>query len=114
MKLTDFGLSKIVVPGELMFESCGTPAYVAPEVLWKQGYGKEVDVWSAGVTMFTIIAKALPFHSNNRKKTFELIKEGEPNFSQEAWFHVSRECKDLIKKMLIKNPKERITIDQAL
>jgi calcium/calmodulin-dependent protein kinase I len=63
VKLTDFGLSKIIVPGEVMMESCGTPAYVGPEVLLKEGYGKEVDVWSTGVILYTMIARALPFHS---------------------------------------------------
>lgn len=61
LKITDFGLSKIAVPGEVMYESCGTPAYVAPEVLAKNGYRKEVDMWSAGVIMYTLLCRQLPF-----------------------------------------------------
>ena len=61
IKITDFGLSKIVVPNETMLESCGTPAYVAPEVLHKKGYKKEVDMWSAGVIYYTLICRQLPF-----------------------------------------------------
>ena len=61
IKLTDFGLSKIAVPNEIMHESCGTPAYVAPEVLHKKGYKKEVDMWSAGVIFYTLICRQLPF-----------------------------------------------------
>lgn len=57
IKLTDFGLSKIAVPNEIMHESCGTPAYVAPEVLHKKGYKKEVDMWSAGVIFYTLICR---------------------------------------------------------
>ena len=53
----DFGLSKIVEPGEIMQESCGTPAYVAPEVLHKKGYRKEVDMWSAGVIFYTLVCR---------------------------------------------------------
>jgi len=49
------------VPNEKMMESCGTPAYVAPEVLYKQGYKKEVDMWSAGVIYYTLICRQLPF-----------------------------------------------------
>lgn len=70
VKLTDFGLSKIIVPKEIMMESCGTPAYVGPEVLHKEGYGKEVDIWSTGVILYTMIARALPFHSQDKKRTF--------------------------------------------
>ena len=92
VKITDFGLSKIIVPGEIMFESCGTPAYVAPEVLYKKGYSKEVDIWSAGIILYTMMARALPFHSNDRKKTFRLIKTAEPEFTAEIWNNVSEDC----------------------
>ncbi len=57
IKITDFGLSKIIVPNEIMMESCGTPAYVAPEVLLKKGYRKEVDIWSAGVIFYTLVCR---------------------------------------------------------
>ncbi len=114
IKLTDFGLSKIIVPGEIMMDSCGTPAYVAPEVLLKNGYQKEVDIWSTGVILYTMLARALPFHSSDRKKTFKLIKEADADMSGEVWDAISEDCKDLLRKMLIKNPKERITVDDAL
>lgn len=61
IKITDFGLSKIVGPNEIMMESCGTPAYVAPEVLLKKGYKKQVDIWSAGVIYYTLVCRQLPF-----------------------------------------------------
>jgi serine/threonine protein kinase len=54
-----------------MFDSCGTPAYVAPEVLMKKGYSKEVDVWSTGIILYTMIMRGLPFHDNDRKVTFK-------------------------------------------
>ena len=57
IKVTDFGLSNIVEPGEIMQESCGTPAYVAPEVLHKKGYRKEVDMWTAGVIFYTLVCR---------------------------------------------------------
>ena len=104
VKLTDFGLSKIIVPGEVMMESCGTPAYVGPEVLHKEGYGKEVDIWSTGVILYTMIARALPFHSQDKKRTFQLIKTADPDLESEIWTTISPECKDLIRKMLTKVP----------
>lgn len=93
------------MPHELMFDSCGTPAYVAPEVLFKKGYYKEVDIWSTGIILYTMISRTLPFHSSDRKETFKMIKESEITFEDEAWSNISSHCKDLIKKMLIKDPK---------
>lgn len=97
-----------------MHESCGTPAYVAPEVLTKKGYRKEVDMWSTGIILYTMIARALPFHSSDRKKTFKLIKEAEPDLTGEVWQSTSGECKELLLRMLAKDPKDRITVDEAL
>ena len=74
IKITDFGLSKIAAPNQVMHESCGTPAYVAPEVLHKKGYKKQVDMWSAGIIFYTLVCRQLPFQSANRKETFQLIK----------------------------------------
>jgi calcium/calmodulin-dependent protein kinase I len=105
IKLTDFGLSKVIVPGEVMFEACGTPAYVAPEVLKKEGYSKEIDVWSTGVIIYTMLARALPFHSSDVKNTFRMIRNAEADFSGECWHSISNECIDFIKKTLIKDPK---------
>ena len=61
-----------------------------------------------------MLARALPFHSSDRKKTFKLIKEADPDLSGECWDNISHECKDILLKMLIKDPKERITVDNAL
>ncbi len=57
LKVADFGLSKISMPNELLSDSCGTPAYVAPEVLSRKGYTKEVDMWSAGIIFYTLVCK---------------------------------------------------------
>ena len=57
IRIADFGLSKITVPDEIMMESCGTPAYVAPEVLLKKGYKKEIDMWSAGIIFYTLVCR---------------------------------------------------------
>lgn len=97
-----------------MFDSCGTPAYVAPEVLMKKGYSKEVDVWSTGIILYTMIMRGLPFHDNDRKVTFKQIKEKDPDMTGPNWEGISEECKDLVNQMLNKDPKKRISVDDAL
>ena len=114
IKVTDFGLSKIVVPDEKMIDSCGTPAYVSPEVLYRKGYRKEVDMWSAGVIFYTLVCRQLPFQSQDRKTTFTLIKDKNPDMDHWAFRKYSKEIKDIILRMLIKNPCDRITPDEAL
>ena len=86
IKLTDFGLSKIAVPNEIMHESCGTPAYVAPEVLHKKGYKKEVDMWSAGVIMYQLFGGCFPFEAPELE---DKIVAEEADFSTGRWSTVS-------------------------
>jgi len=105
VKITDFGLSKLCTPTELTFDCCGTPAYVAPEVLIKNGYRSQVDTWACGVILYSMVAKQLPFQSNDRKQTFKQIKEKNPDFSVSAFTEaVSPNCINLISKMLHKDP----------
>ena len=56
-------------------DSCGTLAYVAPEVILKNGYKKEIDMWAVGVIMYGLISKSMPFSSDSRKELFKMIKE---------------------------------------
>ena len=114
VKITDFGLSKIVSSRDQVLDSCGTPAYVAPEVLHKSAYHKEVDVWALGVIMYLMITKVLPFTAYEKRQTFKMIKYEQPNFLRNSFALVSHSCTDLIKKMLIKDPKLRITTEEAL
>jgi serine/threonine protein kinase len=114
IKVTDFGLSKIATPNETMNESCGTPAYVAPEVLHKKGYKREVDIWSAGVIFYTLVCRQLPFQMCDRKQTFTMIKERDPNMSNSAFDRFIPETKDLIMRMLTKLPQQRIAPAEAL
>lgn len=75
-----------------MQESCGTPAYVAPEVLERKGYTKEVDIWTCGVIFYVLVTRALPFAAKTRDQTFELIKNAEPNYKLEAFQRFIPEC----------------------
>lgn len=97
-----------------MMESCGTPAYVAPEVLIKKGYKKQVDIWSAGVIYYTLVCRQLPFQSNDRKVTFNMIKERNPDMNHHAFRKVSQSTKNMITQMLYKDPLLRITPEDIL
>jgi serine/threonine protein kinase len=115
IKITDFGLSRLGTPAELVFDACGTPAYVAPEILHKVGYRTKVDLWACGIILFSMISKSFPFQSQDRKLTFQQIKQKTPDFSNKSFKEdVSPECVEFIKKLLEKDPEKRLTVDQAL
>ncbi|KAG7543422.1 Protein kinase-like domain superfamily [Arabidopsis thaliana x Arabidopsis arenosa] len=108
LKVSDFGLSALPQQGvELLRTTCGTPNYVAPEVLSGQGYdGSAADIWSCGVILFVILAGYLPFSETDLPGLYRKINAAE--FSCPPWF--SAEVKFLIHRMLDPNPKTRIQI----
>jgi calcium-dependent protein kinase len=114
IKIIDFGLSsKFGEFEEKMHTVVGTPYYVAPEVLEKN-YGPECDVWSLGVIIYFRLAGKPPFSGSNNIEVFEKIKECYVIMEDEVWNSVSNEAKDLILKLISRNPKERLTAAQAM
>jgi len=114
LKIADFGFAKRIsqlLPNET---ACGTPGYVAPEILRGDPYGAEVDIWSMGVIVYVLLAGYPPFYDEDRKKLFKKIKEGKYYFHEDYWGHVSPEAMDLIRKMLCVNQVERWTAKQLL
>jgi len=111
VKLADFGLSSEWHEGGVLTESCGSPNYAAPELLTKhcRYTGPEIDVWSAGVVLYTLLCNKLPFDADNCPDLFKLIKKGE--YSTPAY--VSQEAKDLIEQMLQVDPSRRITLAEV-
>ena len=106
-KLSDFGLCVEVKAGELASGICGTPSYVAPEVISGLKYDKNVDIWSLGILLYLLLSgeQAFPF-DEDRDVMFSRIKKGAFNFDNETWQeYVSDEAKDLVTKMLKVNPK---------
>lgn len=116
MKLADFGLAQLLKPNELMHSACGTPGYVAPEVLRNDssGYGKEVDMWSIGVILYILICGFPPFYDEDNTKLFLSIQKGEYDYPSPYWDAVSPDAIDLIDKLLVLDPGLRLTATQTL
>jgi len=110
--LTDFGLAKILEGNEQAYSFCGTPEYLAPEILEEKGHAFPVDWWALGILTYEMIVGFPPFYtgSPNNQKMYDLIKT-KPVFFPDAKKHgiaMSEECKDFISKCLQKNPKDRL------
>lgn len=112
LKISDFGLSALteqIRPDGLLHTLCGTPAYVAPEVLAKKGYdGAKIDVWSCGVILFVLNAGYLPFNDHNLMVMYRKIYKGE--FRIPKW--TSPDLRRLLTRLLDTNPQSRITIEE--
>ena len=113
IKLADFGFAK-KVNGKSLDTQCGTPGYVAPEILKGAKYGTEVDMWSCGVIVYILLGGYPPFHDDNHAILYRKIKAADYTFEPQYWDQVSDDAKDLIKKMLVVDPDKRLTADQAL
>lgn len=113
LKLADFGFAA-VCQGENRKTQCGTPGYVAPEIVLGQKYGVQTDMWSCGVILFILIGGYPPFYGNNPQQVFQDIVSANYTFMPEVWDVVSPDAKDLIVKMLTLDPNQRITARQAM
>jgi len=114
IKIMDFGLSKIIGPKEGLIDGYGTLSYVAPEVLLREPYNKEIDIWSLGIILFLILSGHLPFIGNKQDVIARKIVYDDIEFDEDEWEMRSRKVIDLIEKTLEKNPKKRINIDEFL
>jgi calcium-dependent protein kinase len=115
VKLIDFGLSKRTPPSGKLRTVLGTPYYVAPEILERKGYDKKVDVWSAGVMMYLILAADFPFRGETQALTFEKIKRARYNMeASEPLRTLSPEGKKFLGRLLEKDPNHRYTATEAL
>uniref|UniRef100_A0A674MV25 Calcium/calmodulin dependent protein kinase I n=1 Tax=Takifugu rubripes TaxID=31033 RepID=A0A674MV25_TAKRU len=112
--ISDFGLSKIEGSGSVMSTACGTPGYVAPEVLAQKPYSKAVDCWSIGVISYILLCGYPPFYDENDAKLFEQILKAEYEFDSPYWDDISDSAKDFICHLMEKEPSKRYTCDQAL
>ncbi|XP_063703604.1 calcium/calmodulin-dependent protein kinase type 1 isoform X2 [Culicoides brevitarsis] len=111
--ISDFGLSKMEDSG-IMSTACGTPGYVAPEVLAQKPYGKPVDVWSIGVISYILLCGYPPFYDENDANLFAQILKGEYEFDSPYWDDISDSAKDFIQHLMCVNVEKRYTCKQAL
>jgi len=113
IKIMDFGLSKVLAPHERVNDGFGTLSFVAPEVLIRQPYNKQIDIWSMGVILYYMLTSCLPFDDENDSEEViaKMIVFNEVEFPDKLFKDRSKELIDIIGQCLIKNPDKRITID---
>ena len=111
IKICDFGVSKIISKTDRITDQCGTPAYIAPEIINNEGYdGFYVDHWSLGVLLYTILTGGLPYKGRSMEELLEAIKKNSIIYP----LHLSTEAKELINSLLKQNPEERLSLPELL
>ncbi|XP_022753703.1 calcium-dependent protein kinase 17-like [Durio zibethinus] len=113
LKATDFGLSVFYKPGDVFKDIVGSAYYIAPEVL-KRKYGPEADIWSIGVMLYILLSGVPPFWAESEHGIFNSILRGHIDFTTDPWPSISPQAKDLVRKMLNSDPKQRLTAIQVL
>eukprot|EP00979_Chaetoceros_neogracilis_P007850 scaffold1698_cov279-Chaetoceros_neogracile.AAC.9 len=119
LKLADFGFATTCDDhandgyGDLT-RQCGTPSYVAPEVLFRHDYGTKVDMWSIGVIFYILLSGYPPFIEDTQPELFQKIIKADYEFDEESWDHISPEAKCLVNSLLEVHPKKRFSAREAL
>ncbi|ELT95457.1 hypothetical protein CAPTEDRAFT_119833 [Capitella teleta] len=111
IKIADFGFSNEFTPGNKLDTFCGSPPYAAPELFQGKKYdGPEVDVWSLGVILYTLVSGSLPFDGQNLKELRERVLRGKYRIP----FYMSTDCENLLKKFLVLNPMKRASLENIM
>ncbi|KAF7260761.1 hypothetical protein EG68_01764 [Paragonimus skrjabini miyazakii] len=115
LKIADFGLA-IRVPDNnpRRYGIAGTYTYMAPEVLLERAYAKPVDMWSCGVILYLLLSGTAPFHARDESRLCEKIIHGKYYYPHEEWGCITTAAKDLVDRLLTRNPYMRITAEEAL
>lgn len=106
LKLADFGMSKKIKEDEKTMSFCGTPEYLAPEIIKGEGHNKSVDWWSLGVLIYEMLCGIPPFYNENLERMYDLICYAELKFPKKI--KISKEAQDLIQGLLDRDPTTRI------
>lgn len=114
IKIADFGFAKVVKEPLSLKTQCGTPGYVAPEILTGTPYDESADMWSVGVILYILLGGYPPFIDDNQRKLFRKIRKGQYEFHEEYWGPVSMDAKNLISNLLCVNAGDRLTAREAM
>ena len=115
LRICDFGLARVISSKEMMKTACGTPGYVAPEVLKNKGYDSgAVDMWSTGVILYILLCGFPPFYEEELPALFEQILHARYDFPSPWWDNVSNEAKQLVQGLLTIDPAKRLTAAQVM
>ncbi|KAF7805235.1 phosphoenolpyruvate carboxylase kinase [Senna tora] len=114
LKLADFGSAEWFGDGRSMTGVVGTPHYVAPEVLLGRDYNEKVDVWSSGVILYIMLSGTPPFYGESAQDIFEAVLRANLRFPSRLFRSVSSAAKDLMRKMICRDPSRRLSAEQAL
>ena len=111
VKLCDYGWASFITPGKFLTVYCGTPEYVAPEMVKKYPYNEKIDIWGIGVLIFELVFNYPPFSSSLNEERFNNIKNRKINWPQDL-NETHNDVKDLIEKILQLNPNERLSLEE--
>ena len=114
IKVSDFGLARFIDNETLATTTCGTPGYVAPEILEQKPYAEACDFWSVGIVLFILLSGAPPFYDEDNFELFEKIKKCEYDMTGPIWEKISPEAKDFISKLLVADPEKRLDGEQIM
>jgi calcium/calmodulin-dependent protein kinase I len=99
---------------DMLRTTCGTPGYIAPEILNKTGHGKPCDLWSIGCMTYFLLVGYLPFENDDRKSDYNRLRAAEFTFHESDWKDISPEAKNFIASLLVLDTHKRMTVSDAL
>eukprot|EP00298_Acanthocystis_sp_HF-20_P012312 c19829_g2_i1.p1 GENE.c19829_g2_i1~~c19829_g2_i1.p1 ORF type:complete len:341 (-),score=115.70 c19829_g2_i1:1-1023(-) len=114
LKVSDFGFANVYDPNNKFVATCGTPLYVAPEIIDCVPYNVQCDMWSLGVIVFILLCGYPPFYGDDDEELFARIRGGDYEFMSPAWDNISKTAKNFIDCCFQTNPEKRITAKDAL
>merc|ERR1711935_269885 len=114
VKIIDFGFSRRVHTPQSLTSRCGTPHYVAPEILKNIPHDESSDMWSVGVIVFLILVGYLPIMKDTQSELFQEIRTGNWKFQEEDWEHISGEAREFVTRCLNVDPEQRWTVEEAI